>query len=797
MAELDVKITINFSLTLLTDKSEVYATEKFLKETRKLKDVEAFTLKISEGLTREKRRTDVCKIKLGTSTFVFAYGSALDREDIAPDDIIFLEYRNSGPEILRNDTRLSYFMQTHDVYETAVRADGYRIQDSDSKKLYRLLGTNASFPLLTKEQLELVKTENKNVLVRGVAGSGKTNVCIDKIIYCASREYAGKSLYSTYSRGLLNDTAKRVNGFASAVKTLSDELESGKAVFDAKDKIKAVELKLGLTLDVEDEKGIISKLKRIYAYLTQKVDYLLIEDIYRANADRRAEPVDSNTFPKGFYAESNRRNGNIQVLRNISEEIVYKEVYGMIYGSYSDGADMLSEAEYVTKRAGSFTKKECEAIYRLAKDYSTYLMKNNLTDNNFMSRELLSKTDKLPKYSLAVLDEVQDMTEVNLELIKRISLKLFCVGDALQMINPSYFSFARLKNLLYGAAATDVKELTANFRNSDKIADLVNSLGALNKSKFGVHNFVLDGKSVDSSIKANTVYVRDSSFIKTFASAKYDNYTIIVATAKRKAELRALLGNREILTVSEIKGLERDTVIAYNLISDNIDKWNEFTRSSLNRKTADENSVYRYYFNLFYVGVSRARLNLCVAESAEVQFFREFFHKNFDVLGVSETMRRLADILSSVVIEQDEVIDRIEKFISLGQYENARVTLTRLDDETVKTAYANRIDVNEKYIRHGNNRGAGVAYWSLGMYDDARASFELNGDKKLLAFFDACVSRDNRALDYDIVRFYPEMSGDKTATELILSTLATDLEEIKAHSRAQSEALGKKEKKHG
>ncbi len=797
MAELDVKITINFSKTLLTDKSEVYATEKFLKETRKLKDVEAFSIKISDGLTQVSRKTDVCKIKLGTNTFVFAYGSALNRAGIAPDDIIFLEYRNSGPDILRNDTRLSYFMQTHDTCEAYARADGYRIKDSDSKKLYRIYSTSASFPLLTTEQRELVKTENKNILVRGVAGSGKTNVCIDKIIYCATREYAGKTLYSTYSRGLLNDTARRVNSFAGAVKTLADELESGKAVFDAKDKIKAVELKLGITLDVEDARAIISKLKRIYSYLTEKVDYLLIEDIYRNAVGTRKTPVDSTTFPKGFYAENARKNGNIQVLRNISEEIVYKEVYGMIYGSYSKGTDMLSLDDYATKRAGSFSRRECEAIYRLAKDYSAYLTKNNLTDNNFMSRELLSKIDTLPKYSLSVLDEVQDMTEVNLELIGAISLKLFCVGDALQMINPSYFSFARLKNLLYGADSTDVKELTANFRNSDKIADLVNGLGELNKSKFGVHNFVLDGKSVDSSVTASAIYVRDPGFIKTFANAKYDNYTVIVATARRKAELRALLGNREILTVSEIKGLERDTVIAYNLISDNLDKWNEFARSTVNRKTADENSVYRYYFNLFYVGVSRAKLNLCVAENAEVPFFRDYLRNNFDSVDTSTAMRRLGEILSSVVVEQDEVIERIEKFISLGQYENARVTLTRLDDEAVRTTYANKIDVNEKYVRHGDNRGAGVAYWSLGMYEDARASFELHGDKKLLAFFDACVSRDNRALDYDIVRFYPEMSGDKTATELILSTLATDLAEIKARSRAQSEALGKKEKKHG
>ncbi len=797
MSSNEQKIRIRFDTTVLSDKSEVYATEKFLKETRKLKDADDFAVKLAESLTNTNLPLNsVYKIKVGTSVAVFAFGAHIDDKRLAPRDVVFLEYRNSGPEILRNDSRLSYFMQSHDEYETYVRADGYVIKESDVKKLYRLLTAASGFPLLTEEQAELVRTENKNVLVRGVAGSGKTNVCIDKIIYCACREYAGKTLYSTYSRGLLNDTAYRVKRFAKAVKLLADEMESGKAVFDAKDKIVAVEKKLGITLDVDGAENIRAKLLRIYEYLTNKVDYALIEDLYRGCIRSDKEVVHSQTFPKGFIAEASAyRNGNLQRLKGTSEEIIYKEIYGMIYGAPCQ--NMLTAEEYAAKRESSFTKQECDAVYRLSKDYGAYLAKNNLTDNNFMSRELLASIDKLPRYSLTILDEVQDMTEINLLLMSKISLKLFCVGDALQMINPSYFSFASLKKLLYGADATEVKELTANFRNSDKIADIVNRLGDLNKSKFGVHNFVLDGISVDSSVRADAVYVCDPTFAETFAKEKFDAYTLVVATERRKAEMRKLLGNREILTVSEIKGLERDTVITYNLLSDNADKWSEFERANVNRKTADENSVYRYYFNLFYVGVSRAKLNLYVAERANLPLFAPFFKENFVTANATAAVSRLRDVLASVVIEQDEVIDRIEKFISLGQYDNARVALSGLDDEAVRDLYKNRIDVNEAYIARGDNRGAGIAYWSLGMYEDARVSFELTGDQKLLAFFDACVSRDNRALDYDIVRFYPEMAGDKTAADLILNTLKTDLSDIKTRLRVQSEALRRKEKKNG
>ena len=47
-------------------------------------------------------------------------------------------------------------------------------------------------------------------LFAGHYGSGKTNICIDKIIFTACRNYSGKTLYTTFSRGLLIDTKLKV-----------------------------------------------------------------------------------------------------------------------------------------------------------------------------------------------------------------------------------------------------------------------------------------------------------------------------------------------------------------------------------------------------------------------------------------------------------------------------------------------------------------------------------------------------------------------------------------------------------
>ena len=444
----------------------------------------------------------------------------------------------------------------------------------------------------------------------------------------------------------------------------------------------------------------------------------------------------------------------------------------LVYGSSEPNApikDALTPDEYVAKRAGSFSRTECDVIYRLARDYKVYLERRGYTDNNFISRELLKNVNKLPAYSLIVLDEVQDMTEINLTLMTELTRKLFVVGDALQMINPSYFSFSYLKRLMYREDVTDVKELQNNYRNTKKITEIIEDLGTINVQKFGTHSFVLKGVSVDTEHKTQAVKVEGKGFIEELKAKKYGDFTLIVPTSKEKANMRKILGNREILTVSEIKGLERDTVILYNVLSANYDKWETLERITVNRKTADENSVYRYYFNLLYVGISRAKSNVYVYEEREVPTFRDFFRRQFLSCSVKEAVRHLDSVLSVKEIEEDELLERIRKFISLGQYENARITALNLDDEIKRNASLIRIDVSESYVRYGAYREAGIRYWEKGLYEDAREVFRLSGDLKLIEFMDASLKNDGGALDYEIVRFYTELDGNDVAQKLILA----------------------------
>ena len=478
-------------------------------------------------------------------------------------------------------------------------------------------------------------------------------------------------------------------------------------------------------------------------------------------------------------------------IKNIAPEIIYKEIYGMIFGRYELDCpqDMMGREEYIAARADSFTRRECEIIYSVASDYGVFLQKRGYTDNNLMSRALLSKLSS-PLYSVAVIDEAQDFTQVNLCLIKKLSRKLFCVGDALQMINPSYFSFGYLKRLMYGDV-TGVSELKHNYRSCEKIEKIAGKLGEMNVKRFGMHSFVLKGESVPSPLPSAAVMVKDKSFVYSLGEKRFENVTVVVASRQKKEKLKKVLGKTEILTVAEAKGLERNTVILVDVLSDNADKWRYLSDMSLNRKTADENSVFRYYFNLFYVGISRARQYLFVTESDCPQFFDGFFNECFERRGKDSALALLKEIAGRIEVDDDELRERIETFCSLEQYENAKAAADRLSTEELRSASLVYISVHERYLRYGRYREAGVEYWRRGMDKEAREAFTRSGDEKLFPLMDACL-KGGGALDPDIVRFFPLVGDNDVAKNIILETLEKDSAEIAAGLKAANLKMKRK-----
>ena len=808
-------IEVNSNKQILSSQTTIYKTERFFYQTKKLANIDRFVLKISESMQtlvfelfrkyETNKEVNCFKVETFDKSFSFLVkiGFQLHSKAVDDDDIVFLEMLVGNENAKMNDQRVNAYFAGHKIFNVTIRPINYDTLESDLKKLYFLSNTEyVNFPMLNDKQKALVEIQNENVLVQGVAGSGKTNVCLSKIIWVACRNYTGKILYTTFSRGLLIDTKNKVEVFKNNIKNFIADYKNNRIIFLDKDHKRAVENRLGIHLVADNDFNLIKKLEQVVSFLETHVDYFLIEDLFKNEYNTEFEIADEKVFLNNFLKNINNHQlrSRLEKIKNISPSIIYKEIYGMIFGCYNaeTKAEMLSLDEYKKKRENSFSSAECEVIYGIAKLYDEYQKTQNLLDNNKISHKLLKNALKMQKYSLSIIDEVQDFTEVNLNLFKALSIKMFAVGDALQMINPSYFSFAYLKRLMYTEDVTNVEELECNYRNNKKIVEILDDLSELNIREFGTHSFVLSGESIDEDTATNAIFVEDENFLKKLQSQKFENFTIIVSDFKKKEELRKLFKKQEILTISEIKGLERDTVLLLDVLSDSEDKWKKLSEFKINHKQADENSVYRYYFNLFYVGVSRAKHNIFVYEKSKIDMFEDFFKTNFEGLSGADAYVKFSDIVSKIEIDDDEIFERINEFIKLGQWDNARFYAEKFEDDTLRVQQLAKIDAFENLVFKGKNREAGIKLWRAGLTADAKKQFAISGDTKLIEFLDQLEGRASASLDADIVRFFVDFDDNDEAQKLILEVVNQDLENMRLRHRQTKQKLKEfKEKYNG
>lgn len=785
-----LQLVVDTEMTILTSKSLFFKTENFIKKTKNVSNVDSLLSKLCETIVlniddimqgEDKSNRSCFNISTADKnySFFFKFGYQI-QGSTNPYDIIFFDYRSN---IEQFNIRADEYVKLNPNIKVIIKKQSDFSNGKDFIKLYLISNVSGvNLPKLDSSQKGIVETIDKNILVQGVAGSGKTNICIDKIIFTACKNFTGKVLYTTFSRGLLIDTKLKVEDYKKDLIEVLENNKKNKIKFLDDNHKKALENKLGISFFSDDDNQIFKKIEKVLDYLTNKVDYYLIEDIYNSKFGGQHSFVNEQYFINDYC--KNLSNHQIQKcfykLSNYSKEIIYKEIFGMIMGSYSlsNKSDILSLDNYISKRQNSFSRIECETIYQIALDYKKHLEKFGLLDNNSASKQLIDVTKDF-EYSLAIIDEVQDYTQANLCLFKKLSLKMFCVGDALQMINPSYFNFGYLKNLLYEKDLVDVKELKSNYRNTKKITEIIDNLEEINKSEFGTHSFVLKGQSIDSGLNTSAIFIRDNSFLKSIATSGYEDLTFVVANEQIKKELLKTIKSQEVLTVSEIKGLERTNVIVYDVLSSNIDKWNTLKRNKVNHKQADENSVFRYYYNLFYVGLSRAKQNLFVCESLVVDQFEQFLNKNFEKKSARDTINLLAKIVSKAEFSQLELIARVEEFIKLEQFDNAKVTANKIREDKKRIEAMRNIEVYSNYIRHGNYREAGIKFWEYGMINEAKKQFTLSSDEILIELIDKCSSSSKGDLNIDIINYFQDVKDNAVAQAFIVNTVKKDIKNLK------------------
>lgn len=316
---------------------------------------------------------------------------------------------------------------------------------------------------------------------------------------------------------------------------------------------------------------------------------------------------------------------------------LYEEFKGVLTGSAIDKA-YLSAEDYASLgvRQSIFPQQERPAIHELFVKYVHWLEKEGYVDGNLRSFGLLDSIG--PRYDYVVVDEVQDITNVQLHAILK-SLNepanfLLC-GDSNQIVHPNFFSWAQVKTLFYRqeVSAEMIRVLATNYRNTPEVTAIANRLLRIKNLRFG---------SIDKEstylVKANSAHTGIVEFLPSTAMVNADlnsktkqsaKFAVLVLRDEDKAEARKHFQTPLLFSIHEAKGLEYESIILFNMVSGQDRTFREIADGvaaadldadeiafSRAKDKADRSlDEYKFYVNALYVGMTRAIRNLFFVES--------------------------------------------------------------------------------------------------------------------------------------------------------------------------------------
>ena len=241
--------------------------------------------------------------------------------------------------------------------------------------------------------------------------------------------------------------------------------------------------------------------------------------------------------------------------------------------------------------------------------------------------------------------------------------KILLAGDPNQIINPTFFKIGRLTKLfyLYGYKY-EVQRLNENFRNSINIMKMNNIVNGIINEKLPARKEEDRQDEVTKNNKSGIIEQLEATednlkivFREIDASAKV---ALIVSDGERKEYLKEKYDCKNAFTISEFKGKEFDNIIAYNILSDYADIYEE-----IYKKDDIKEGHYSYYFNRFYVSITRANYNLVLIEEKETQILNEIKEKLGDDLKYIESISRFKDLnLGEVVGDSIDLFNLGMKF---------------------------------------------------------------------------------------------------------------------------------------
>ena len=324
-----------------------------------------------------------------------------------------------------------------------------------------------------------------------------------------------------------------------------------------------------------------------------------------------------------------------QYKRGIDPIALWQEIRHLIKGSVQDCSNKIISKEDYRQRCRNF-RNNWEKVYELAEQYQKWLNNKNYWDEIDLTHTLLKYRDSHKyEYNFVYCDEIQDLTEIQIHFVLTLLQypysnefpNFFLTGDTAQIINPSGFSWDKVKTILHYNYAQlpnwknlinqldQPQKLSLNFRSQKQIVELNNQILQLNQENRQAQIPFRQGQTkplvISNLSQEEFLYNRDI-----FGP----NNAIITVNQEEKEKLvhhfsKDNIRSERVLTISEAKGLEFDEVLVWNFFS-SFESWGSHQKKNLGE-------LEKFKYNCLYVCGTRARNHLYFYEETPAQFWEK------------------------------------------------------------------------------------------------------------------------------------------------------------------------------
>lgn len=329
---------------------------------------------------------------------------------------------------------------------------------------------------------------------------------------------------------------------------------------------------------------------------------------------------------------------------------LYEEFKGVITGNGEN--NYLTKEQYLNLgvKQSIYIYNERNEVYNLFTKYLEFINNNKLYDSNLLAFEYLSLCT--PKYDLVVVDEVQDLSRVQLLLILKSCLyadQFILCGDANQIVHPNFFSWSNVKSFFYKQehlTTNLTRILHKSYRNASAIIDLANKILKCKQARFGSvdheSNYLIEHHSKDRGEIYSIIHNSKALAEINNKTRKSTKFAVIVLREQQKSEAKLYFDTPLVFSIHEAKGLEYENIILYNLINIEAKSFLEISRGisrqdldsdliykRIKDKTDHSLDIYKFYINALYVAVTRAIKNIYIIETGP--------HALLDLLSIQPT----------------------------------------------------------------------------------------------------------------------------------------------------------------